>query len=109
MLMKILLLPILGPLDGIVWIGEKIQERTNTEFDAQENLHKQLLNLQISFDLGTISEAEFEIQEEEILLRIQELEAEAQEELYSEAESDLADQPQFPGELDKEQHLVLSP
>ena len=77
MLMKILLAPITGPIGGVVWIAEKIQERTNTEFDAQENLHKRLLSLQLAFDLGEISEEEFEAQEEEILLKIQALEEEA--------------------------------
>lgn len=76
MLMKLLLAPVMGPINGVVWIAEKIQERTNTEFDDQENLHKKLLNLQLSFDLGEISEEEFEEQEEEILLQIQALEEE---------------------------------
>ncbi|MEB3147778.1 MAG: gas vesicle protein GvpG [Sphaerospermopsis sp.] len=75
--MKILLAPITGPIGGVVWIAEKIQERTNTEFDAQENLHKRLLSLQLAFDLGELGEEEFEAQEEEILLKIQALEEEA--------------------------------
>ncbi|MFM7370842.1 MAG: gas vesicle protein GvpG [Sphaerospermopsis kisseleviana] len=66
-----------GPIGGVVWIAEKIQERTNTEFDAQENLHKRLLSLQLAFDLGELGEEEFEAQEEEILLKIQALEEEA--------------------------------
>ncbi|MDB9456851.1 gas vesicle protein GvpG [Dolichospermum circinale CS-1225] len=86
MLTQLLLLPIMGPLNGVVWIAEQIQERTNTEFDAQENLHKQLLSLQLSFDIGEISEEEFEIQEEEILLKIQALEEEARLELEAEQE-----------------------
>ncbi len=74
MFMNLLLLPIMGPINGIMWIGEKIQERTDSEFNDQENLHKQLLNLQLSFDLGEVSEEEFESQEEELLLKIQALE-----------------------------------
>ena len=120
MLTKLLLLPIMGPLNGLVWIGEQIQERTNTEFDAQENLHKQLLNLQLSFDIGEISEEDFEIQEEEILLKIQALEEEARLELELaeeevrlqlelEEEEDLAIQPQFAIETDREKDLVLLP
>ncbi|WP_427158188.1 gas vesicle protein GvpG [Aliinostoc sp. HNIBRCY26] len=76
MLGKILLFPVMGPISGLVWIGEQIQERANTEFDAKENLHKQLLSLQLSFDMGEISEEEFEEKEEELLLRIQALEEE---------------------------------
>lgn len=76
MLGKILLFPVMGPISGLMWIGEQIQERTDTEFDAQENLHKQLLSLQLSFDIGEISEEDFEEQEEELLLKIQALEEE---------------------------------
>lgn len=95
MLGKILLFPVMGPLNGLMWIGEQIQERTNTEFDAQENLHKQLLSLQLSFDIGDISEEEFEEKEEELLLRIQALEEQAQleaEALAAEEYEDEADE-----------------
>ncbi|MBD2205423.1 gas vesicle protein GvpG [Calothrix sp. FACHB-1219] len=78
MLGKLLLFPVMGPINGLMWIGEQIQERTNTEFDAQENLNKQLLSLQLSFDIGEISEEEFEEREEELLLKIQALEEQAQ-------------------------------
>ncbi|MGH1394561.1 MAG: gas vesicle protein GvpG [Trichormus sp.] len=127
MLGKILLFPVMGPISGLVWVGEQIQERTNTEFDAQENLHKQLLSLQLSFDMGEISEEEFEEQEEELLLRIQALEEELRVE--SEAESDeledfviepvlisesevieiYQEQPRFRNEYEDNGNLVLSP
>ncbi|MBN3875783.1 MAG: gas vesicle protein GvpG [Nostoc sp.] len=88
MLGKILLLPVMGPISGLMWIGEQIQERTNTEFDAQENLHKQLLSLQLKFDMGDFSEEEFDAQEEELLLKIQALELEEESRLALEAEDE---------------------
>lgn len=91
MLGKILLLPVMGPISGLMWIGEQIQERTNTEYDAQENLHKQLLSLQLKFDMGELSEEEFDVQEEELLLKIQALELEEQSRLALEAEEDEED------------------
>ncbi len=112
MLMKVLLSPIMGPISGVVWIAEKIQERTNTEFDAQENLHKRLLSLQLAFDIGEISEEDFEAQEEEILLKIQALEEEARREAESEVEEYYEQQPQFTAtvaEVEKAQNLVLLP
>lgn len=124
MLGKILLFPVMGPISGLVWIGEQIQERTNTEFDAQENLHKQLLSLQLSFDMGEISEEEFEEKEEELLLRIQALEEElnVNEEAEGEgfalqtalpAASELneiyQETPQFYTDHEDNENLVLSP
>ncbi|MEH2289270.1 gas vesicle protein GvpG [Nostoc sp.] len=77
MVLRFLLLPITGPLMGVTWLGEKILEQANTEIDDKENLSKQLLALQLAFDMGEIPEEEFEIQEEALLLAI--LEAEEQE------------------------------
>ncbi|WP_414579041.1 gas vesicle protein GvpG [Anabaena sp. CCY 9402-a] len=129
MLGKILLLPVMGPISGLMWIGEQIQERTNTEFDAQENLHKQLLSLQLSFDMGEIPEDEFDEKEEELLLKIQALEEELRLETELEAEQEENDdfviqpvfisesevndiyqeQPQFIAEYEDNENLVLSP
>ena len=87
MFLDLLLLPVTGPIGGLIWIGEKIQERADIEYDEAENLHKLLLSLQLAYDMGNISEEEFEIQEEELLLKIQALEEE--EEAENESESSL--------------------
>lgn len=71
MFLELLTFPVSGPLGGIIWIAEQLLERANTELDDAQNLQKQLLALQLAFDLGDISEEEFEIQEEELLLKIQ--------------------------------------
>ncbi len=70
MFLELLTFPISGPLGGIIWIAEQLQERANAELDDAQNLQKQLLALQLAFDLGDISEEDFEIQEEELLLKI---------------------------------------
>ncbi|HIK12632.1 MAG TPA: gas vesicle protein GvpG [Oscillatoriaceae cyanobacterium M33_DOE_052] len=75
MILRLLTLPITGPLEGIAWIGEQILERAEAELDSTENLHKKLLALQLAFDLGDISEEDFEQQEEELLLAIEAMEA----------------------------------
>lgn len=63
-----------APITGLTWIAEQLQERVDAELDTKENLQKQLLSLQLAFDMGEMDEAEFEAQEEELLLAIQELE-----------------------------------
>lgn len=74
MLLRLLTLPLMGPIEGVMWIGEQILERANAELDDKGNLHKQLLALQLAFDMGEISEEDFEDREEELLLAIQEME-----------------------------------
>lgn len=85
MFLNLLFLPVTGPIGGLIWIGEKIQERADIEYDESENLHKLLLSLQLDYDMGNISEEEFEIQEEELLLKIQALEEEDAAEDQSES------------------------
>ncbi len=85
MFLDLLFLPVTGPIGGLIWIGEKIQERADIEYDESENLHKLLLSLQLAYDMGNISEEEFEIQEEELLLKIQALEEEEAAENESES------------------------
>ena len=79
MFLELLTFPVSAPLGGIIWLGEQLLERANAELDDAQNLQKQLLALQLAFDIGEISEEEFEIQEEELLLKIQALEEAAEE------------------------------
>jgi hypothetical protein len=74
MLFKLLLAPVAVPIGGVTWIADKIIEQADIATDDLENLQKQLLALQLAFDMGDIAEAEFEDQEEELLLAIQALE-----------------------------------
>ncbi|MBD2057362.1 gas vesicle protein GvpG [Oculatella sp. FACHB-28] len=76
MFLDLLLTPITAPISGIAWVGNKVLEQANAALDDKENLSKQLLALQLAFDMGEIPEEEFEIQEEELLLAIQALEDE---------------------------------
>jgi hypothetical protein len=66
--------PITLPVNGIAWISEKILEQTGSHLNDREQLQKQLLALQLAFDLGEIDEAVFEAEEEELLLAIQAIE-----------------------------------
>jgi hypothetical protein len=74
MFLDLLALPITGPVGGISWIAEKILEQAEPQLNEKENLKKQLLALQLAFDMEDISEEDFEEQEEELLLAIMALE-----------------------------------
>jgi hypothetical protein len=66
MLLELLTFPVLGPIKGVAWIGEQILERADFQQNDRQSLEKQLLALQLSFDLGDISEEDFETKEEEL-------------------------------------------
>lgn len=74
MFLDLLIAPLTAPLTGITWIAEKVMEQASAEMNLKENLAKQLLALQLAFDMGEMPEAEFDLQEEELLLAIQALE-----------------------------------
>lgn len=84
-MLRLLLSPLTAPIDGVVWIGEQLLERAEAELDDRDNLNKRLLALQLAYDMGDISEEDFDEQEEELLLQIQALE-EAEREAEREAE-----------------------
>ncbi|MBO0352078.1 gas vesicle protein GvpG [Phormidium pseudopriestleyi FRX01] len=84
MLFELLTFPLSGPLGGIVWLGEQLLDRATSELDDIQNVQKQLLALQLAFDMGDISEEDFEMQEEELLLKIQAMEEEMEEETETE-------------------------
>ena len=56
MIIDLLLAPITAPITGVAWIGNKILEQASAELDDKENLQKQLLALQLAFDMGEIEE-----------------------------------------------------
>lgn len=71
MVLQLLLAPVTAPFTGVTWIADKILDQVEDQTDELEALQKQLLTLQLAFDMGDIPEEEFEDQEEELLLRIQ--------------------------------------
>ncbi|WOD38715.1 gas vesicle protein GvpG [Nodosilinea sp. E11] len=71
MLLKLLFAPVLGPIEGVSWVANKLLEQADVSTNDLESLQKQLLALQLAFDMGELSEEDFEAQEEEILMAIQ--------------------------------------
>lgn len=80
MFLDLLFIPITAPINGIAWIGNKILEQASAELNEKENLQKQLLALQLAFDMGEVAEDVFEEQEEALLLAIQAIEEQEQSE-----------------------------
>ncbi|MBW4656167.1 MAG: gas vesicle protein GvpG [Kaiparowitsia implicata GSE-PSE-MK54-09C] len=76
MFFDLLLAPVMAPVNGLSWIAEKILDQAEPHLDERENLKKQLLALQLAFDMGDVPEEEFEAKEEELLLAIQDMDME---------------------------------
>ena len=66
-LTTLLTLPVTGPVKGLAWIGQKISEQAGKELYDPEKVQGQLMELELRYDLGEISDEEY-LKAERILL-----------------------------------------
>jgi hypothetical protein len=74
-LTKLLLFPVMGPLDGTIWIAEQLLEQVEGEIYNEGKVRAQLMELELRLDLGEISEATYLAEEEVLLERMREIRA----------------------------------
>lgn len=74
MLFKLLLLPLTGPVEGLVAVARKVQEMVDKEMNNAEEIKKRLHKLQLDLDLGRINEEEYRAEEDELLERLEQIE-----------------------------------
>jgi hypothetical protein len=67
---KLVLLPI-SPVFGVVWIAEQLERIAAEEMGGDESLRRELIELQVARDEGTIDDAEFEAAARSLLDRMQ--------------------------------------
>ena len=58
----------LAPLNGIVWLGEKINEIVEREISDEGKIKEQLMKLQLRFELDEINEDEYMKEEGKLLV-----------------------------------------
>ena len=61
---------LLAPLNGIIWLGKKINEITEKEFSDEGLIKEKLMGVQLKFEMDEISEKEYNKQEAELLARL---------------------------------------
>lgn len=69
-LTKLLTLPVMGPIKGVTWIAEKVAEQAEKELYDEGKVRGQLMELELRYDLGEISEEEYLAAEETLLERL---------------------------------------
>lgn len=66
---------LMAPITGLVWVFDKVRVAAMEEIDQrEENLRRDLTELNMQLDNGGISEEEFEAREKELLDRLDEIE-----------------------------------
>jgi gas vesicle protein GvpG len=66
----ILLLP-LAPLRGTIWLAERLAEVAEREADSEATFRRLLVEAEIAFESGELSEAEYEQVEDELLEQLE--------------------------------------
>ena len=61
---------LLAPLNGIIWLGKKINDVAEREFSDQGLIKEKLMEVQLKFEMDEISEEEYNKQEKELLGRL---------------------------------------
>lgn len=87
-----------APVRGILWIFREIHKRARQELDEEpEVIAGQLRNLYMRLETGQISEPEFEVEEQELLDRLEEIQARG-ELTGDEEQAGAAEEPEDDGE-----------
>lgn len=72
-LFDILAAPLVGPLKGVKWMAEKVDDVVKQTTSNKEKLKSDMLELSMQLELGKITEAEFAKKEKEILAEMDKL------------------------------------
>lgn len=69
-LSTLLTLPVSAPINGTLWIAEKLLEQAEGEIYDEGKVRARLMELELRLDLGEISEDEYMAAEEVLLDRL---------------------------------------
>lgn len=72
-LFNILAFPVMGPVAGVKWIAEKVDDAVQQTVSNKGKIKEDLLELQMQVEMGKITEEEFNAQEKELLEKLDRL------------------------------------
>ena len=67
--------PVSGPLKGIIWLAETLQERAQGEIYNEDTVRGRLMELELLLDMGEITEDEYQVAEDELVALLVEIRA----------------------------------
>ena len=66
-LLKVVTFPVSLPLDGLLWVAERIKDQAEAEYYDEGAVRGRLLELELKLDLGEITEEEYQAAEDELI------------------------------------------
>jgi hypothetical protein len=70
----------LAPVRGVVWIAEQVTEELERELYDEDNIRRELVQLELDFEDGLIDEEERQVREDALMERLAMSQAEPEEE-----------------------------
>ena len=64
---------LLAPLNGVIWMGQKLGDMAQTELTDKGRIKEELMALQLQFELDEINEQEYNRREKELLDRLDDI------------------------------------
>ena len=75
LLAKLLLFPVAGPIAGIRWSLEQVQNVVETELTDDSAIKQELMELQMLLELGDIDDQEYRRREAQLMQQLREVRA----------------------------------
>ena len=72
-LLKLLTFPVSAPIDGLLWVAERIKEQAEAELYDEGAVRGHLLELELKLDMGEITEEEYQVAEDELIALLNEI------------------------------------
>lgn len=72
-LTRILASPVLGPIEGVVWLARLIEQQAEAEFYDEDKVRSGLMELEQRLDLGEISTEEYDAREAALLEQLKKI------------------------------------
>lgn len=60
-----------SPVNGVVWLGEKVKEAAEADIFDESKIYESLFALQMKLELGEITEEEYQEREKELMERME--------------------------------------
>ena len=79
-LLKVVTFPVSLPLEGLLWVAERIKDQAEAEYYDEGAVRGRLLELELKLDLGEITEEEYQAAEDQLMDLLNEIRARHAEE-----------------------------
>lgn len=70
LLRSLILMPVKGPMDGAIWVAQKICDSARQEYNDPATIRKALISIENQLLANEISEEAYDVAETELLLRL---------------------------------------